>query len=114
MAAREARLDVIPSMRRLIAGVCALHRIPQAALASRIGWSAPKLAQFMSGKKNGKDLSRISINSLNKQLVIDLGRANFPASEQALNHEASLLHATAAERHAASTSTTREAAAGAR
>ena len=64
VAAREAQLDIIPSMRRLIVGVCALRRIPQARLASLIGWSPPKLAQFMSGKRNGRDIPRLSMINL--------------------------------------------------
>ena len=111
VAAREAQLDIIPSMRRLIVGVCALRRIPQARLASLIGWSPPKLAQFMSGKRNGRDITRLSMINLQEKLVVGLDRANLPTSEQALKQEADLL-ATAAARHAVGAATALTAAAG--
>eukprot|EP00964_Phaeocystis_antarctica_P163675 scaffold140271_cov163-Phaeocystis_antarctica.AAC.1 len=89
-AARHARQDMIPSMRRLLVGVCALRRISQANLSAVIGWSPVKLSQFMTGKKNGRDLPRLSMSGMHKDLVVALGRKGFPTTEQALKLESNL------------------------
>ena len=103
-AARQARQDMVPSMRRLLAGVCALRHISQANLSARIGWSPVKLSQFMTGKKNGRDLLRSSMVSMHKELVVALRRNGLPATEQALKLESSLPQVAAALHAAADAS----------
>ena len=104
-AARHARQDMIPSMRRLLVGVCALRRISQANLSALIGWSPVKLSQFMTGKKNCRDLPRLSMSGMHKDLVVALGRKGFPTTEQALKLESNLPQLAAVYHAAADAST---------
>ena len=81
-AARQARLDRIPALRRVVASLCESET--QQSLAGKIGWTPVKLAQFMTGNRNGKVMNSMRINELYRELALALVRAGFPSTEQQL------------------------------
>ena len=78
-AARQARLDKIPALRRIVVTLCESRS--QCSLAAEISWSPVYLAQFMTGKRNGKVINRISMNALHSTLTSALARAGLPSTE---------------------------------
>lgn len=78
-AARKARLDKHPSLRRLVVALTAATS--QAALAAKISWSQTKLSEYMTGMKKAKHMSASTLSLMHADLTHALRRAGQPCSE---------------------------------